>query len=84
MTKEETFKILVLIERLYPVVTVNSETVLIWMSHCVSLDFNLTLENLFKHKKQNPFPPTLAQVSGSTGNDRKSLEWTVEYSIRNQ
>ncbi len=84
MTKEETFKILVLIERLYPVVTVNSETVLNWMSHCVSLEFNLTFENLFKHKKQNPYPPTLAQVIGSTGNDRKSLDWMVEYTIKKQ
>ncbi|WP_144480728.1 hypothetical protein [Cytobacillus oceanisediminis] len=84
VTKEESLKLLALIEYIYPVVTVKSETILAWMSICDSLKYNFTFENLVKHIRVNPYPPTLTEMIDGTGNDRTSFGWVKEYSIRDQ
>ncbi|MBT2680934.1 hypothetical protein J7E38_18240 [Bacillus sp. ISL-35] len=84
MTKEEALKLMALIEYIYPVVTVKSESILIWMSICVSLKYSFTFENLVKHIRGNPYPPTLTELIDGTGKNRLSFDWLKEYSIKDQ
>lgn len=84
VTKEESLKLLALIEHIYPMVTVKSETIILWMSICVSLNYSFTLKNLVKHIRVNPYPPTLTEMIDGTGKDRTSFGWMKEYSTRDQ
>jgi hypothetical protein len=82
VTKEESLKLLALIEYIYPVVIVKSETILALMSICDSLKYNFTVDNLVKHIKVSPYPPTLTEMIDGAGKDRTSVGWMKEYSIR--
>ena len=82
MTKEDTLKILNLIERVYPLVTMKSETVLRWMSHCESMDCSILLKKLALHVRKLPYPPTLEELIGKSNNQGSNSEWMAEYSLR--
>ncbi|MBT2661307.1 hypothetical protein [Bacillus sp. ISL-45] len=84
MTKEDTLKILYLIESVYPLVTIKSETVLRWMAKCESMDYSILLENLALHMRKQPYPPTLNGLIANANNEVTKLEWLNEYSFRPQ
>ncbi|UYZ20115.1 hypothetical protein [Mesobacillus jeotgali] len=82
MTKEDTLKILNLIENVYPLVTMKSETVLRWMVQCESMDYSLLLKNLALHMRKQPYPPVLNELLENANNEGANLEWLDEYSFR--
>jgi hypothetical protein len=84
MTKEDTLKILNLIENVYPLVTMKSETVLRWMAQCESMDYSLLLKNLALHMRKQPYPPALNELLANANNEVTKFHWLDEYSIRPQ
>ncbi|RSD25398.1 hypothetical protein [Mesobacillus subterraneus] len=84
MTKEETFKLLALIESMYPNVTVKNETVLHWMAYCGFLDHSLVINNLLRHARSKPYPPSFDEITGLQESNAavSGLFWQNEYSIR--
>ncbi|WLR57016.1 hypothetical protein LC048_09165 [Mesobacillus subterraneus] len=82
MTKVEAFKILNLIEKVYPLVTLKSETILMWLANCESVDYGKVLNKLAVHIRSNPFPPTVQEILAKPCNEGKYIEWEEEYSIR--
>lgn len=82
MTKIDTFKILNLIEKVYPLVTLKSETVLKWMANSGSMDYSIVLKKLAFHMRANPYPPTLKEIIANSINEGTYFEWLDEYSLR--
>lgn len=82
MTKEDTLKIMILIENVYPLVSMKSETVLKWMAQCESLDYSLLLKNLALHMRKQPYPPALNELLENANNEGTNFEWLEEYSFR--
>lgn len=82
MTKLEALKVLNLIEKVYPLITLKSETILMWMAKCESMDYSKVLNNLAVHIRSNPFPPAVKEILGKSSNDGIHFEWLEEYSIR--
>ncbi|WP_041965359.1 replicative helicase loader/inhibitor [Mesobacillus selenatarsenatis] len=82
MTKIEALKVLNLIENCYPLVTLKSETILMWMAKCESLDYSKVLNKLAIHIRSNPYPPTVQEILERSCNEGKYFEWLEEYSIR--
>lgn len=82
MTKDDTLKILHLIEKVYPLVTMKSETVLKWMARCESMDYSIFFKKLSVHLRKQPYPPTLEELIGKSNNEGGNLEWLAEYSLK--
>ncbi|WP_102262941.1 hypothetical protein [Mesobacillus jeotgali] len=82
MTKVEAFRVLNLIEKVYPLVTLKSETILMWMAQCRSMDYRKVLNKLAVHIRINPYPPTVEEILGRVCNQGIYFEWLEEYSIR--
>lgn len=82
MTKIEALKVLNLIENVYPLVTLKSETILMWMAKCESMDYSKVLNKLAVHIRSNPFPPTVQEILGKSCKEGIYFEWLEEYSIR--
>ncbi|MBT2683464.1 hypothetical protein [Bacillus sp. ISL-37] len=82
MTKTDTFKVLNLIEKVYPLVTLKSETIILWLARCESMDYTMVLNKLAVHIRRNPFPPTVQEILGKSCNEGIYFEWLEEYSIR--
>jgi hypothetical protein len=82
MTKLDTFKLLNLIERVYPHVILKSETVQRWMASCEMMDYGLVLKKLALHMRENPYPPTLEEILAKSSGNGIYLDWMDEYSIR--
>jgi hypothetical protein len=82
MTKIEAFKVLNLIEKIYPLVILKSETILIWMAKSESMDYSKVLSKLAVHMRHSPYPPTLNNLIGQSGNECTYFLWLEEYSIR--
>jgi hypothetical protein len=83
MTKLDSFNILNLIEKAYPLVTLKSETILAWMSKSESMEYNEVLKNVAQHIRMKPYPPTLKEIT-KANNDGTSHGWLDEYSIRHK
>lgn len=82
MTKIDTFKILNLIEKVYPLVTLKSETVLEWMTNSGSMDYSFVLKKLDLHMRTSPYPPTLKEIIANSIYEGTYFEWLEEYSLR--
>ncbi|WP_213367754.1 hypothetical protein [Mesobacillus boroniphilus] len=82
MTKIDTYKVLNLIEKVYPLVTLKSETILSWMAKCESMDYSIVLKKLALHMRTNPYPPTLKEIIATSSNEGAYFEWLDEYSLR--
>jgi hypothetical protein len=63
MKKQEAFKILVLIESVYPHFKFKNETVLIWFQLCENFNFNLVTKKLSIHFRSSPYPPLMEEVT---------------------
>ncbi|MBT2692507.1 hypothetical protein [Bacillus sp. ISL-55] len=84
MTKIEALKVLNLIEKVYPLVTLKSETILMWMTKCESMDYSKVLNKLTLHIRSNPYPPVAQEILGKSCNEGIYFEWLDEYSIRTE
>jgi len=78
MTKQEVFKILVLIEMVYPFCSIRDETVISWFQQGRNADFKKVIERLKIHIRKSPYPPTLHELLNMNGSDF----WVQEYSPR--
>jgi hypothetical protein len=63
MRKEEAIRILCLIEHVYPVIMIKSETVTRWLNLCEHLDYNKVLARLQAHIRKSPYPPGLNDLA---------------------
>lgn len=59
MMKEEAIRLLCLIEHVYPVIIIKSETVTRWLHLCEHLHYNKALAKLHSHIRMSPYPPRL-------------------------
>ena len=90
MTKEETVKLLSLIEIAYPMVIMKSEMVTRWFSFCQQLDHGSVLEKLNKHIRRNPYPPLMSEIASypvhciDQKSNGKRPGWFEEYTIRDK
>lgn len=82
MTKLDAFKLLNLIERVYPLVIIKGDTVQRWMASCEMMDYGLVFKKLALHMRENPYPPTLEEILVSSCGNDNYFNWTDEYSIR--
>ena len=82
MTKIEAFRVLNLIEKVYPLVILKSETIIMCMAKCESMDYCKVLNKLAVHIRSNPYPPTAEEILGRVCNQGIYFEWLEEYSIR--
>jgi hypothetical protein len=57
MTREEVFKVLVLIETVYPHCVHRDETVLQWFLYAEKIDFDEVYRKLLSHIRKSPYPP---------------------------
>lgn len=85
MEKEEALKVLVLIERIYPLIIIKSETVLRWLEISNKVEYQGVMSTLHIHMKINPYPPTMRQLAKSqlSVDELDSEGWLSEYSVRN-
>lgn len=63
MRKDEALKLLCLIEAVYPLIIIKSETVTKWLTLCDVLDYNGVLFNLHVHIQKMPYPPRLYDIA---------------------
>ncbi|MGV2938903.1 hypothetical protein AB5I83_04880 [Mesobacillus sp. LC4] len=84
MTKLDTFKLLNLIENVYPLVTLKSDTVQRWMASCELMDYSLVFKKLALHIRENPYPPSLEDILVNSGANGSYFDWLDEYSIRTE
>ncbi|MDQ1145966.1 hypothetical protein QE429_002793 [Bacillus sp. SORGH_AS 510] len=92
MTKEEVFKLLVLIESVYPNCVIKNDMVLHWFKLAPFLDYQTLIGRLHSHIRKCPYPPSLQDLSearkklmhdANHGFMQKSISsWMQEYSIR--
>lgn len=90
MTKEETVKLLSLIEIAYPMVIMKSEMVTRWFSFCQQLDHGMVLEKLNEHIRRNPYPPLMSEIApfpvhwNQQKRNGERCGWFEEYSLRDK
>lgn len=95
LTKEEVFRLLVLIESVYPNFVLKNDIVLDWFRLGPYLDFETIMKMLHSHIRESPYPPTLQYLmmdrkvlmhdaqKGIFGYMQKSVSsWMHEYSIK--
>ena len=63
MRKEEAIRLLCLIEHVYPVIIIKSETVTRWLNLCEHLHYNKVLVRLQAHFRKSPYPPGLNDLA---------------------
>lgn len=63
MTKDEVFKLLVLIESAYPNCIVKDETVQLWFQSCPEMDLEKVMMKLKNYIRKSPFPPTISDIA---------------------
>ncbi|NWQ40436.1 hypothetical protein MLOOGBEN_06955 [Bacillus sp. EB106-08-02-XG196] len=63
MTKDDVFKLLVLIESVYPNCTVKDETVQLWFQSCPEMDLEKVMVKLKNYIRKSPFPPTISDIA---------------------
>jgi Loader and inhibitor of phage G40P len=66
MTKQEVFKLIALIESVYPYCTTKNETVSFWFNFCADMDYEKVLARLREHMRKIPYPPSIADISEFT------------------
>jgi hypothetical protein len=82
MTKLDTYKLLNLIENVYPLVTFKNDTVLRWMACCELMDYGIVFKKLALHMRKNPYPPTFDEILINSSGSGSYFGWMDEYSIR--
>ena len=82
MTKLDAFKLLNLIERVYPLVIIKGDTVQRWMASCEMMDYGLVLKKLVLHMREKPYPPTFDEILINSSGNGSYFVWMDEYSIR--
>lgn len=85
MDKQDALKVLIFIEKLYPLIMIKSETVVSWLKDCKSIDYDEVMTLLRLHKKTSPYPPTMKELAKTRLSEviRDGEDWLSEYSIRN-
>ncbi|NYE06399.1 hypothetical protein F4694_003179 [Bacillus niacini] len=63
MTKEEAFKLLVLIESVYSHCIFKDETVQQWFQFCSEMDYEKVLTKLKYHIRKSPYPPAIGDIA---------------------
>lgn len=63
MRKDEAFNLLCLIEAVYPLIIIKSETVTRWLTLSEMLDYNGVLAKLHAHIQNMPYPPRLFDIA---------------------
>ncbi|MEH7493509.1 hypothetical protein [Neobacillus niacini] len=63
MTKEELFKLLVLIESVYSNCIFKDETVQEWFQFCSEMDYEKVLRKLKYHIRKSPYPPAISDIA---------------------
>lgn len=63
MTKEELFKLLVLIESVYSNYIFKDETVQEWFQFCSEMDYEKVLTKLKYHIRKSPYPPAIGDIA---------------------
>lgn len=63
MRKDEAFNLLCLIEAVYPLIIINSETVTRWLTLSEMLDYNEVRAKLYVHIQNMPYPPRLFDIA---------------------
>jgi hypothetical protein len=63
MTKEEVFKLLVLIESVYSNCIFKDETVQQWFQFCSEMDYEKVLTKLKYHIRKSPYPPVISDIA---------------------
>ncbi|WML44452.1 replicative helicase loader/inhibitor [Neobacillus sp. PS3-40] len=88
MNKQDVFKVLVLIESVYPKFRLKNETVQIWFAFCGNLDFTLVMKKVCNHIRTNPYPPLITNIITSFDSEeelvaweRRKLSWKDEYKL---
>jgi hypothetical protein len=66
LTKQEVFKLIALIESVYPYCTTKNETVSYWFYFCAEMDYEKVLARLREHMRKIPYPPSIADISEFT------------------
>ncbi|MFZ7943283.1 MULTISPECIES: replicative helicase loader/inhibitor [Bacillaceae] len=94
MTKHEVFKILVLIESVYPSFVTKDDTVLQWLEFGKQMDYHQVMKNVLTHIRKSPYPPTIAdiiegKVEVIKGSGQIQMEswrsipaWMMEYTLK--
>lgn len=63
MKKDEALNLLCLIEAVYPLIIIKSETVTRWLTLCELLDYNGVMAKLHGHIQKMPYPPRLYDIA---------------------
>lgn len=79
MTKQEAYKLIVLIERVYPLFVAKNETVQQWFSVCVELDYEYVLGRIHEHIRISPYPPAIVDILSK---EWRSNNWMNEYRLK--
>ncbi|MCY9708639.1 replicative helicase loader/inhibitor [Paenibacillus alvei] len=80
MSPKETLQILSLLSTAYPTVTLTDEYIKLWEMMMRNVRFDVAINNLTNHIQNSKYPPTIAEVSASSGSvnaERKKQE-TIE------
>jgi hypothetical protein len=80
MTKQEAFRLLVLIETVYPYCIAKEESVINWFRHCSEMDYHYVWERLMEHIRKFPYPPSMNKLV--EGNKHEEDTWIYEYAPR--
>lgn len=78
MNKQDVFKVLVLIESVYPKFRLKNETVQIWFAFCGDWDFTLVMKKVCNHVRTNPYPPLLTNIIASIDFEKELVDWESE------
>lgn len=88
MTKQEVFKLLAMIETVYPLCITKDETVSHWFELCSQLDFEKVMGKLRNHIRKSPYPPAIADIAGFPSiyeqeeDSYKKISWLKEYTLK--
>jgi hypothetical protein len=86
MTKQEIIKLMILIESVYSNFITKSETLINWFDLCGEMDYDQVMENLRRHIRRSPYPPTMTDLTRITANMKHSpqtLQGQVEQEKKN-
>lgn len=94
MRKKEAIRLLCLIEHVYPVIIIKSESVTRWLNLCEHLNYNAVFARLEAHIRKSPYPPRLNDLALLSGpvcelphylqNWVEAGEFELEFMIRTQ
>ncbi|WP_156431161.1 hypothetical protein [Bacillus sp. FJAT-29814] len=82
MTKQEAYSLMVLIEKVYPMITFRNEIVEYWFQYCAEMEYETMYDRISAYIRCSPYPPRLEEIVVYTNQLQNELSFPDPYILK--